>query len=75
MQDSLDADLKPERNKSNPIVIGGVGGSGTRMVAGLLQSFDVNLGDALNESLNILWFTLLFRRPSWKTAKPSVLER
>ena len=57
-----------------PIVIGGVGGSGTRMIAQLLQSNGVDIGSALNESMDNLWFTLLFRRPSWKKERVCSLE-
>jgi len=58
----------------SPIIIGGVGGSGTRMIAELLQSTGVNIGSALNESLDNLWFTLLFRRSSWKKERADTLE-
>lgn len=45
-----------------PIAIGGVGGSGTRLVAELLRSAGVHLGDDLNSASDTLWFTLLFKR-------------
>lgn len=45
-----------------PIAIGGVGGSGTRLVAQLLRGAGIHMGDDLNESSDTLWFTLLFRR-------------
>lgn len=44
------------------LAIGGVGGSGTRVVAGLLQSLGFYLGSDLNESKDNLWFTFLFKR-------------
>jgi len=47
-----------------PIVIGGLGGSGTRLVVSLLQEMGVNMGGELNESLDNMWFSLLFVRRS-----------
>lgn len=47
-----------------PVVIGGLGGSGTRLVTRVLESMGVNFSGALNESLDNLWFTLLFVRRS-----------
>jgi len=47
-----------------PIAIGGVGGSGTRVVAALLDLLGYYLGDDLNEAADNLWFTLLFKRRS-----------
>lgn len=45
-----------------PVAIGGVGGSGTRLVAQLLSDLGYFLGADLNESNDNLWFTLLFKR-------------
>lgn len=45
-----------------PVAIGGVGGSGTRLVAQVVQALGVHLGDDLNQALDNLWFTLLFKR-------------
>jgi hypothetical protein len=53
--------LEPE----GPVVVGGVGGSGTRLVAEMLRSIGFDLGRDLNVSNDNLWFTLLFRRPRW----------
>jgi hypothetical protein len=47
-----------------PVAIGGVGGSGTRVVAALLYILGYFLGDDLNEAMDNLWFTLLFKRRS-----------
>jgi hypothetical protein len=44
-----------------PIVVGGVGGSGTRVIAECLERMGVYMGDCLNDSLDNLWYTLLFR--------------
>lgn len=49
---------------ASPIVIGGVGGSGTRLVISLLRKMGVSFGGELNESLDNLWFSLLFVRRS-----------
>jgi hypothetical protein len=53
------------RAASGPVVIGGVGGSGTRVVAEIVRGVGVYLGDDLNDSCDNLWATLLLRRPSW----------
>jgi hypothetical protein len=45
-----------------PIAIGGVGGSGTRVVAECLRSLGVFMGTDLNPMNDTLWFTLLFAR-------------
>lgn len=45
-----------------PVAIGGVGGSGTRLVASLLGAAGAHLGDDLNPANDNLWFTLLFKR-------------
>ncbi|KEZ16907.1 hypothetical protein CP98_03879 [Sphingobium yanoikuyae] len=47
-----------------PIAIGGIGGSGTRVVAAFLQKMGRYIGTDLNEPLDNLWFTLLFKRQS-----------
>ncbi len=48
----------------SPVAIGGLGGSGTRLVAALLQDWGVYLGADLNPQMDNLWFTLLFKRAS-----------
>lgn len=48
-----------------PIIIGGIGGSGTRVVVSILQAFNVYFGDDLNIPLDNLSYTLLFKRPKW----------
>jgi hypothetical protein len=50
---------------AGPLVIGGVGGSGTRLVAELAQHLGTSLGGDCNHSLDTLWATLLLRRPEW----------
>jgi hypothetical protein len=44
-----------------PVAIGGVGGSGTRVIAAILREAGVAIGRDLNDSLDNLWFTLLFK--------------
>ena len=50
---------------SGPVAVGGLGGSGTRVVAEILLRLGFYLGRNLNRSQDNLWFTLLFRRPEW----------
>ncbi|WP_116367398.1 sulfotransferase [Parahaliea mediterranea] len=45
-----------------PVAVGGVGGSGTRLVAELLLRLGYDLGNDLNESFDNLTFTLLLKR-------------
>lgn len=46
----------------SPVGIGGIGGSGTRVVAEFIRLIGYYIGDKLNDSLDNLWFTLLFKR-------------
>ncbi|MEJ2189276.1 MAG: sulfotransferase [Acidobacteriota bacterium] len=48
-----------------PVVIGGVGGSGTRVVAEITEALGYYLGDDLNSAKDNFWYTLLFKRPHW----------
>lgn len=50
---------------AGPLVIGALGGSGTRVVAQVLIESGFHLGSDLNPALDNLWFTLLFKRPGW----------
>lgn len=50
---------------NGPLVIGGVGGSGTRLFAEIIRSCGVYIGSDLNQSLDNLTFTFLFKRPGW----------
>jgi hypothetical protein len=45
-----------------PVAVGGVGGSGTRLIASILRELGFYLGQDLNCALDNLWFTLLFKR-------------
>lgn len=57
-----------------PIAIGGVGGSGTRLVADLLMRLGFFVGADLNESLDNLWFTLLFKRAEIRESSDSEFQ-
>lgn len=48
-----------------PIIVGGGGGSGTRVVAEILSTCGVDIGNDLNPASDNLSFTYLFRRPQW----------
>ena len=47
---------------ADPVVIGGVGGSGTRLIAECLKQMGFFIGYDLNQANDNLWFTLLFKR-------------
>ncbi len=50
---------------SAPVIIGGVGGSGTRALAEVIHQIGWFIGNDLNESNDLLSFTLLFKRSAW----------
>lgn len=49
----------------SPIAIGGLGGSGTRVVAAILKEAGVDVGAHLNRSLDNLFFSNLLKDPGW----------
>lgn len=49
-------------NGKYSVAVGGVGGSGTRIVAQFLVELGYYIGSDLNEQSDNLWFTLLFKR-------------
>lgn len=51
--------------QNGPIVIGGVGGSGTRVVTEILSKLGFYVGHDLNKASDNLLYTLLFKRPNW----------
>jgi hypothetical protein len=57
--------MKTDWKENGPIVIGGMGGSGTRLVAEICALFGIYLGDDLNIASDNLLYTLLFRRRTW----------
>jgi Sulfotransferase family len=46
-----------------PVAVGGLGGSGTRVVATVFRALDYDIGSDLNVALDNLTFTLIFKRP------------
>lgn len=61
----MEGHMSYEQNWPGPIAIGGVGGSGTRVVAEILLQLGFYLGSDLNSAHDNLWFTLLLKRPRW----------
>jgi hypothetical protein len=57
--------MEEDYEQNGPVVIGGVGGSGTRVVAAIVAAFGFYIGDDLNESVDNLWYTLLLKRRKW----------
>lgn len=47
------------------IAIGGVGGSGTRVVAEILKACGFDIGGVKNHALDNLWFNFLLLQPDW----------
>ena len=63
-----------ERDLGPPVAIGGVGGSGTRVIAEVARRLGIAVGDCLNDALDNLWFTLLLKRPAWFVQFPTDRE-
>ena len=57
--------MEEDYEQNGPVVIGGVNGSGTRVVARIVSELGFYIGDDLNGSTDNLWYTLLFKRPRW----------
>jgi hypothetical protein len=55
----------PIDTAGGPVVVGGVGGSGTRVVAEILRGLGVYMGADLNSAGDNRWFTLLCKLPRW----------
>lgn len=58
--------IKSKTKKSKPprspyVVVGGVGGSGTRLISSILATLGLNIGSDLNEAYDNLSFTLLYK--------------
>jgi Sulfotransferase family len=58
-------------DRAGPVVIGGVGGSGTRVVAQMMLDVGFHMGNDINDTLDDLWFNFLFFRPKWLERKAS----
>lgn len=52
-------------NKSNVVGVGGLGGSGTRVLAQFLRTIGFHFGNDLNDALDNLTFTRLFKNPQY----------
>jgi hypothetical protein len=65
---------RPQTAPAPPFAIGGLGGSGTRATAMLVRNCGCWLGEDLNDALDNLWFTLLFKRASVLTDTDARLE-
>ena len=59
------SDSSSRHGMLGPIAVGGVGGSGTRVVANIMTATGFEIGSDLNEAQDNLWFNLLFFRPKW----------
>lgn len=57
--------MQDDWKMNGPVVIGGLGGSGTRVVAEIMAYLGFFIGRDLNVASDNLWFTFLFKRPSW----------
>jgi hypothetical protein len=57
--------MQKKYNLSNPVVIGGVGGSGTRVIAEIVNKLGFYIGYDLSPERDNLQFLLLFKRPKW----------
>jgi len=54
---------KNKIKRNSPIIIGGFGGSGTRVIAEILKSCDYNIGIDINKANDDLSFTFFFKTP------------
>ncbi len=59
----------------DPVAIGGLGGSGTRLVAEILREVGVYLGADLNGASDNLWFTCLVSLPRWELDPPEQVDQ
>lgn len=57
-----------------PVAVGGLGGSGTRVIAAALRHAGLRIGERLNRPLDNLWFTVLFKRLEWLERLPEKAE-
>jgi hypothetical protein len=57
--------MKDSTSVIGPVIIGGVGGSGTRVVAEIVALYGFFMGKDLNNASDNLSYTLLFKRPAW----------
>lgn len=57
--------MTEELKAHGPVVVGGVGGSGTRVVTEMLMDMGYFMGDARNSAGDNLWFRFLLKRDDW----------
>ena len=57
--------MKQVLDTSSPVAIGGVGGSGTRVVTQMLIDMGYHMGRETNAAHDNLWFRFLIKRPDW----------
>lgn len=50
---------------NQPVIVGGVGGSGTRIISEALIHMGFDMGHTLNHASDNLLFTLMFKRKEW----------
>ena len=55
--------LSVAKEALGPVAVGGVGGSGTRLIASMVSSLGYEMGSNLNHSQDDLTFAVLFKRP------------
>lgn len=69
--------MKTQSLASNvaPVAVGGVGGSGTRLVQNILERLGFFMGGDLNVASDNLWFTFLFVRPDLLTEHRTDFEK
>jgi hypothetical protein len=65
-----DFNIMSESTSRSPIVIGAIGGSGTRAVAGILSEMQVFIGKKLSVQLDNLYFTYFFKYRSLLSRNP-----
>lgn len=56
------------------VVVGGVGGSGTRLISSILATLGLNIGTDLNEAYDNLTFTLLYKHLNTLKMNPSTFH-
>jgi hypothetical protein len=61
--------------EQGPIVIGGVGGSGTRAVIEVVRRLGIYTGAQLNQAGDNEWFTMLCKLPRWREDETDSMMR
>ena len=67
--------LDLETKLLGPVVVGGLGGSGTGLVAEILQEVGVYMGADLNHASDNLWFGFLVPRARWELSPPEQTDQ